>query len=201
MRRLQWFDRYLKGNKCDEDRPAVRVDRPERPVAQEPGRLSAEARAPPQGLRRRHRAGDARGNPGDRRPRARPPRSGCPDQGGHPGPGRRGDRRRTHPSLQLHRDRRIDPARRQGPHLRPDRRQGAKRRRRQPGDADPDQLRRRGARGARISLTRIANVAPPEGFELQLISQSSLFDIQRAAGAVAISDLEARLPITKPRKR
>ena len=53
----------------------------------------------------------------------------------------------------------------------------------------------------RISLTRIANVASPEGFELQLISQSSLFDIQRAAGAVAISDLEARLPITKPRKR
>jgi ABC-2 type transport system ATP-binding protein len=53
----------------------------------------------------------------------------------------------------------------------------------------------------RISLTRIANVASPEGFELQLISQSSLFDIQRAAGAVTISDLEARLPITKPRRK
>lgn len=53
----------------------------------------------------------------------------------------------------------------------------------------------------RVGLTRIANVASPEGFELQLVSQSSLFDIQRATGAIAISDLEARLPITKPRGR
>lgn len=53
----------------------------------------------------------------------------------------------------------------------------------------------------KISLTRIANVAPTEGFELQIVSQSSLFDIQRATGAVTISDLEVRLPETKPRKR
>jgi ABC-2 type transport system ATP-binding protein len=53
----------------------------------------------------------------------------------------------------------------------------------------------------RANLTRIANVASPEGFELQLVSQSSLYDIQRAAGAVSISDLVARLPITKPRKK
>ena len=53
----------------------------------------------------------------------------------------------------------------------------------------------------RAQLTRIANVAPDAGFELQLVSQSNLFDAQRAAGAVSISDLEARLPITKPRKR
>ncbi|HWL64527.1 MAG TPA: hypothetical protein VNP73_00995, partial [Actinomycetota bacterium] len=53
----------------------------------------------------------------------------------------------------------------------------------------------------RVQLTRIANVAPAAGYELQIVSQSSLFDIQRAAGAVSISDLEARLPITKPRKR
>ena len=51
----------------------------------------------------------------------------------------------------------------------------------------------------RARLTRIANVAPDAGFELQLIGQSDLFDAQRAAGAVTISDLEARLPITKPR--
>ena len=53
----------------------------------------------------------------------------------------------------------------------------------------------------RAQLTRIANVAPEAGFELQLIGQSDLFDAQRAAGAVTITDLEARLPVTKPRKR
>lgn len=53
----------------------------------------------------------------------------------------------------------------------------------------------------RVGLTRIANVASPEGFELQIVSQSSLFDIQRATGLITISDLEARLPITKPRGR
>jgi ABC-2 type transport system ATP-binding protein len=53
----------------------------------------------------------------------------------------------------------------------------------------------------RAQLTRIANVAPDAGFQLQLVAQSDLFDAQRAAGAVTISDLEARLPITKPRKR
>ncbi len=53
----------------------------------------------------------------------------------------------------------------------------------------------------RAQLTRIANVAPNAGFQLQLVSQSNLFDAQRAVGAVTISDLEARLPITKPRKR
>ena len=53
----------------------------------------------------------------------------------------------------------------------------------------------------RASLTRIANVAPGAGFELQLVSQSNLFDAQRATGLVSISDLEARLPVTKPRKR
>jgi ABC-2 type transport system ATP-binding protein len=53
----------------------------------------------------------------------------------------------------------------------------------------------------RAQLTRIANVAPDAGFQLQLVAQSDLFDAQRAAGAVTISDLEARLPITKPRQR
>jgi len=53
----------------------------------------------------------------------------------------------------------------------------------------------------RAQLTRIANVAPAAGFQLQLVSQSKLFDAQRAVGAVTISDLDARLPITKPRKR
>ncbi len=53
----------------------------------------------------------------------------------------------------------------------------------------------------RVSLPRIANVATADGFELQIVSQSSLFDIQRATGAVTFEDLEVRLPITKPRKR
>jgi len=52
----------------------------------------------------------------------------------------------------------------------------------------------------KVGLSRIANVAPAEGFELQLVSQSSLFDIQRATGAVAISDLRVRLPIAESRK-
>jgi hypothetical protein len=43
-------------------------------------------------------------------------------------------------------------------------------------------------------------VAPDAGFQLQLVGQSDLFDAQRAAGAVTISDLKARLPITKPRR-
>ncbi len=53
----------------------------------------------------------------------------------------------------------------------------------------------------RVSLTRIASDAPAAGYELQLVGQSNLFDAQRAAGAVSITDLEARLPVTKPRKR
>ncbi|MDQ2676286.1 MAG: CocE/NonD family hydrolase [Actinomycetota bacterium] len=52
----------------------------------------------------------------------------------------------------------------------------------------------------RAQLTRIANVASAEGFELQLVAQSNLFDAQRFAGAVTISDLDVRLPITKPRR-
>jgi ABC-2 type transport system ATP-binding protein len=51
----------------------------------------------------------------------------------------------------------------------------------------------------RAQLTRIANVAPSAGFELQLVGQSDLFDAQRALGAVSISDLEARLPVTRAR--
>jgi ABC-2 type transport system ATP-binding protein len=51
----------------------------------------------------------------------------------------------------------------------------------------------------RAQLTRIANVAPEAGFELQLVGQSNLFDAQRALGTIEISDLEARLPKTKPR--
>ncbi len=52
----------------------------------------------------------------------------------------------------------------------------------------------------RVGLSRIANVAPAAGYELQLVSQSSLFDVQRANGAVAISDLETKLHVTKARK-
>ena len=52
----------------------------------------------------------------------------------------------------------------------------------------------------RAQLTRIANVAPDAGFQLQLVAQSNLFDAQRAAGLVTISDLDARLPITQPRR-
>jgi ABC-2 type transport system ATP-binding protein len=51
------------------------------------------------------------------------------------------------------------------------------------------------------NLTRIASDAPDAGYQLQLVGQSDLFDAQRAAGLVSISGLEARLPITKPRKR
>ncbi len=53
----------------------------------------------------------------------------------------------------------------------------------------------------KTTLTRIANVASSSGFELQLIGQSNLFDGQRAAGAVTIEGLKVKLPITAPRKR
>jgi len=54
---------------------------------------------------------------------------------------------------------------------------------------------------ASFSLTRIASEATASGYELQIIGQSSLFDAQRATGAVTIEDLIVSLPTTKPRKK
>ena len=47
-------------------------------------------------------------------------------------------------------------------------------------------------------LTRIAQKASGAGFELQIVSQSNLFDAQRATGAVQISDVSVKLPATEP---
>ena len=47
-------------------------------------------------------------------------------------------------------------------------------------------------------LTRIAQKASGAGFELQIVSQSNLFDAQRATGAVQVSDVSVRLPVTEP---
>lgn len=52
----------------------------------------------------------------------------------------------------------------------------------------------------KLSLTRIANVAPGAGYELQIVGQSNLFDAQRAIGAVTIEDLKVSLRETKPRR-
>jgi ABC-2 type transport system ATP-binding protein len=47
-------------------------------------------------------------------------------------------------------------------------------------------------------LTRIAQKASGAGFELQIVSQSNLFDAQRATGAVQISGVSVKLPATEP---
>ena len=47
-------------------------------------------------------------------------------------------------------------------------------------------------------LTRIAQKASGAGFELQIVSQSNLFDAQRATGAVQVSDVSVKLPTTEP---
>jgi ABC-2 type transport system ATP-binding protein len=48
-------------------------------------------------------------------------------------------------------------------------------------------------------LVRIASEATAAGYELQILGQSDLFDAQRAAGTVTIDDLNVTLPTTKPR--
>lgn len=48
-------------------------------------------------------------------------------------------------------------------------------------------------------LTRIASEATEAGYELQLVGQSDLFDAQRAAGAVTVSELSVSLPKTRAR--
>ena len=47
-------------------------------------------------------------------------------------------------------------------------------------------------------LVRIAQKASGAGYELQIVGQSNLFDAQRATGAVQISGLDVRLPVTEP---
>lgn len=47
-------------------------------------------------------------------------------------------------------------------------------------------------------LTRIAQKASGAGFELQIVSQSNLFDAQRATGAVQIAGVSVKLPVTEP---
>ena len=183
--------------------PAVRVDRPERRVAREPRRLSAQARRPPQGLERR-RDHPARRRASTRRRASSSSRAPIRWRRSRSASSRRAARRSSAPR------RCASPTRRPAP-----------RRTRTDGlthiygqivdlernvvvgnQATPIPIKLDGEEHTiRAQLTRIANVAPDAGFELQLIGQSNLFDAQRAAGAVTISDLEARLPITKPRTR
>lgn len=51
------------------------------------------------------------------------------------------------------------------------------------------------------TLTRIASVGSPAGYELQILGQSDLFDAQRAAGALSVESLRVSLPTTRSRKR
>jgi ABC-2 type transport system ATP-binding protein len=51
------------------------------------------------------------------------------------------------------------------------------------------------------TLTRIASVGTPAGYELQILGQSDLFDAQRAAGVLTVKKLEVSLPTTRKRKR
>lgn len=50
------------------------------------------------------------------------------------------------------------------------------------------------------TLTRIANVASPAGYQLQIVGQSDLFDAQRATGAVAVERVRVTLPTTRSRR-
>jgi ABC-2 type transport system ATP-binding protein len=51
------------------------------------------------------------------------------------------------------------------------------------------------------TLTRIASVGTPAGYELQILGQSNLFDAQRAAGALTVRSVRVALPTTRSRKR
>lgn len=51
------------------------------------------------------------------------------------------------------------------------------------------------------SLTRVASVGTASGYELQILGQSDLFDAQRAVGALIVESLRVSLPTTRPRKR
>ena len=49
-----------------------------------------------------------------------------------------------------------------------------------------------------VPLERIASEASAQGYELQLIPQSSIYDLQRAAGAVQVESAEVTVPLTAP---
>ena len=51
------------------------------------------------------------------------------------------------------------------------------------------------------TLTRVASVGTAAGYELQLLGQSDLFDPQRAVGAVNVKSLKVTLPTTRARRR
>ncbi len=52
-----------------------------------------------------------------------------------------------------------------------------------------------------LDLTRIASVATASGYELQILGQSDLFDAQRAVGALTVESVRASLPTTRSRRR
>jgi ABC-2 type transport system ATP-binding protein len=49
-----------------------------------------------------------------------------------------------------------------------------------------------------IPLETVASRASAEGYELQLISQTSLYDMQRGAGLVQVHSAEITLPLSEP---
>jgi ABC-2 type transport system ATP-binding protein len=49
-----------------------------------------------------------------------------------------------------------------------------------------------------IPLERIASVSTASGYELQLISASTVYDIQRSAGLIDVSSAKLSLPVTQP---
>ena len=50
-------------------------------------------------------------------------------------------------------------------------------------------------------LVRIASLSTKQGYALQLLDQSNLYDAQRAAGLVQLSKVAISLPTTKPRPK
>jgi ABC-2 type transport system ATP-binding protein len=51
-----------------------------------------------------------------------------------------------------------------------------------------------------LPLERIASVSTSSGYELQLVPQTSVYDVQRAAGLVQITDATVELPLTRSRR-
>ena len=159
------------------------------PAEARPARSPARARAP------------CRSCPASTRPPAcssRPSPTPLPDQGRDPGQGRRGRRRRRRSS--------SSPTRRLGATT--TRTDGITHVYGQIVDADrnvvvgnqatPIPIELDGAEHTiSTRLTRIASDATEAGYELQLVGQSDLFDAQRAAGAVTVSDLSVSLPKTR----
>ena len=51
---------------------------------------------------------------------------------------------------------------------------------------------------AKFPLERIASVSTGGGYQLQIVADSTVYDIQRSAGALDVKSAKVTLPTTKP---